>query len=227
MNDSFLNPHVRSVPETDWVFAIVCLVSILYILSRILFPRYHARIAYAFFNWYEALKLLEEKNVLLNRAGFLLNLVPLFCIAMIIFDQVGYFKPDLMFIHPWVHYLGILVVVFVFCAGRILIVSLFGYFFEQNEIGLRFNQMWLLQFQNLGVFILVPSLVIPFTAGFVKISGLIILWVLIAIWVIYTIIRELEILKSYRVSIFYMFLYLCTLEILPLWWVIQSITEGW
>jgi hypothetical protein len=45
--------------------------------------------------------------------------------------------------------------------------------------------------------------------------------------VLYTILRELELLKSYRVSIFYMFLYLCTLEILPLWWAVVSIKEGW
>ncbi|TSA35357.1 MAG: DUF4271 domain-containing protein [Porphyromonadaceae bacterium] len=227
MNDSFLKPLIRTVPETDWVMAVVCLVSILYIISRILFPRYHTRITHAFFNRYEAAKLIEEKNVLFNRGGFLLNLVPLFCIAMIVYQQIGYFKPELVFVNPSLHYLRVLTAVFIFCGGRILVVYLFGYSFEQNEIALRFNQVWLLQFENLGTFILIPSMILPFSIGIVKILVLIILWFILILWVLYTILRELELLKSYRISIFYMFLYLCTLEILPLWWVVQSMTEGW
>ena len=227
MNDPFLNQLARRVPETDWAMGVICLVSIVYIVSRMLFPRYHARIAHAFFNRYEATKLIEEKNVLFNRGGFLLNLVPLFCIAMMVFEQMGTFIPELLFTKPFSGYLVILAMVSIYFGGRILVIYLFGFSFEKKEIALRFNQVWLLQFENLGTFILVPSLMLPFTGGIIKsilISGL---WIILALWLIYTVIREIEILKSYRVSIFYMFLYLCTLEILPLWWALQSMTEGW
>ncbi|MCX6225926.1 MAG: DUF4271 domain-containing protein [Bacteroidia bacterium] len=227
MKDPFLKPLIRTVPEADWVMAVICLVSILYIISRILFPRYHTRIAHAFFNRYEAAKLIEEKNVLFNRAGNLLNIVPLFCIAMMVFEQIGYFKPEFLLENPLLHYLQVLSLVLIFFGGRILAIALFGYSFEQNEIALRFNQVWLLQFENLGTFVLIPSLVLPFATGIFKIFMLIILWFIVISWILYTIIRELEILKYYRISIFYMFLYLCTLEILPLWWVIHAITEGW
>jgi hypothetical protein len=227
MNEFFLKQQLRTVPETDWVLVIACLVTILYITSRLLFPRYHARIAHAFFNRYEANKLIEEKNVLFNRGGFLLNLVPLFCLAMMVQQQMGYFKPDMLIINPLQGYIVILAVVLFYLGGRVMAVYLFGYSFENKEIALRFNQVWLLQFENLGTFILVPTMVLPFMNGTVKLVLLIMLWILVFSWILYTIIRELELLKSYRVSIFYMFLYLCTLEILPLWWVIQSITEGW
>jgi hypothetical protein len=104
---------------------------------------------------------------------------------------------------------------------------LFGFFFEKKEIALRFNQIWFIQFENLGVFILIPSLVLPFSVGIIQLVLLILLWISMFLWIGYTILRELDLLKSYRVSIFYMFLYLCTLEILPMWWALQSITEGW
>ncbi len=227
MNDTFLKPLLRSVPETDWVIAVITLVSIIYITSRILFPRYHIRIAHAFFNRYEATKLIEEKNVLFSRAGFLLNFVPVFCIAMIVFVLIGHTRTEILFEKPAWHYLLILGAVFAYFGGRVLIIYLFGYTFEQNEVALRFNQLWMLQFENLGSFILIPSLILPFTVGIVKIIFLAILTLVLISWAFYTILRELELLKSYRISIFYMFLYLCTLEILPLWWVIQSITEGW
>jgi hypothetical protein len=227
MNDTFLKPLIRTVPETDWVLVVIGITCILYIISRLLFPRYHTRIAHAFFNGYEATKLIEEKNILFNRGGFLLNIVPLFCIAMVTFEQIGKFKPEFILTHPLVHYLKVLTLVFIYFGGRVLVIFLFGFSFEKKEIALRFNQIWLLQFQNLGTYVLIPSLVLPFTVGIVKLSFLLIIWLLVGFWIVYTAARELEILKSYRISIFYMFLYLCTLEILPLWWVIQSITEGW
>jgi hypothetical protein len=203
------------------------IAAILYILSRLLFPRYHARISHAFFNRYEATKLIEEKNVLFSRGGFLLNLVPLFCIAMIVFEQIAFFNPEMHPAKPFLKYAWYLLLVTVYFGGRILVVQLFGYSFDKKEISLRFNQVWLLQFENLGAFILIPSMVLPFMTGTVRLAMLIILWTGLVFWLTYTIFRELELLKSYRVSIFYMFLYLCTLEILPVWWAIQSITEGW
>ena len=227
MNDSFLKPLLRTIPKTDWVIGIALIATILYILSRLLFPRYHARISHAFFNRYEATKLIEEKNVLFSRGGFMLNLVPLFCIAMIVFEQIAYFNPELNPAKPFLKYAWYLLLVAVYFGGRILVIQLFGYSFDKKEISLRFNQVWLLQFENLGTFILIPSVLLPFMSGTVKLVVLIILWLGLILWSFYTIFREIELLKSYRVSIFYMFLYLCTLEILPVWWAIQSITEGW
>jgi hypothetical protein len=227
MNDSFLIEKPRIFPETDWAFGILVLVLTVYVVSRLLFPRYHARIAHAFFNRYEATKLIEEKNVLFNRGGFLLNLVPLFCIAMIVYSQMGYFNPERLLSDTFLKYMRILGAVTAFYGIRVLVIYLFGYFFEKKEIALRFNQIWFLQFENLGIFILIPSLVLPFTADIVQLVLMILLWIALVLWFGYTIVRELELLKSYRVSIFYMFLYLCTLEILPVWWALQSITEGW
>jgi hypothetical protein len=227
MNDPFLNPILRTIPQSDWVIILVCMVTLLYVISRLMFPHYHSRIAQAFFNRYEAGKLIEDRNVLFSRGGFLLNFVPVFCIAMVVHEQVGYFKPGVLYGNPLMHYLWILAAVFIFFGGRVLIIYLFGYLFEQRLIALRFNQLWLLQFENLGTFILIPSLVLPFAAGMFKIVVLLFLWSTLFLWVLYTIIRELALLRSNRISIFYMFLYLCTLEILPLWWAIQSITEGW
>jgi hypothetical protein len=227
MNDFYLRTLPRNVPETDWIVPLVLFVSILFLVSRFLFPRYHNRISHAFFNRYETNKLISEKNVLFSRGGFILNLVPLFCIAMLAYQQVALFRPEVYLTRPFLHYAGILLLVILYFGGRLAVIQLFGYSFEQKEVALRFNQVWLLQFENLGTYILIPALAFPFTTGTVRIILMILLWATLGLWVIYTAVRELELLKSYRVSIFYMFLYLCTLEILPLWWVIQSITEGW
>ncbi len=227
MNESFLNQQIRTVPENGWLIGVVLLVCLLFVLSRLLFPRYHSRISYAFFNQYEATKMIEEKNVLFNGGGMMLNLVPLFCLAMLVFVQRGFFHPELLLNGAFKMFLKFLLVVVLFVSGRITVITLFGLSFEKREIALRFNQIWLLQFQNLGIYLLIPTLILPYSVGMVRTVLLVLLWAALILWVFYMIYRELILLKSFRVSIFYMFLYLCTLEILPLWWVIQSITEGW
>jgi hypothetical protein len=227
MDDPFLKAQIRIVPETDWMVAVIGLTLILYVISKLLFPRYHTRINHAFFNRHEAAKLIEEKNVLISKDGFLLNMVPLFCLAMLVYQQRGYFKPALIFNHPALHYLSTLAIVIIYFGGRVLLIHLFGYAIDQKKMALNFNQVWLLQFENLGSLILIPSLILPFTVGTVKMAILFILWIFVLAWVLYTIVRELDLLKSYKISIFYLFLYLCALEILPLWWALKSITEGW
>jgi hypothetical protein len=146
---------------------------------------------------------------------------------MIVHQQMGYFRPELLLGKPFIQYAIIFGFTMLYFGGRVVSISLFGFSFEQREVSLRFNQVWILQFENLGTFLLIPALMLPFTHGTVHLVFLITLWSGIVSWLFYTIIRELELLQSYRVSLFYMFLYLCTLEILPLWWAVQAITEGW
>lgn len=227
MNDPFLKPMARIVPETDWFLIVALLAILLFITSRILFPRYHNRLRHAFFNQYEAEKLIAEKTSLFSRGGILLNMVTVICIATIVYQQIGVFNPEYLLSNPLPDFLVILALTLAYFAFRILSIQMIGHFFESREPALRFNQIWLLQFENLGILLLLPALAVPFASGIVKIILLVILWVLLILWLLYMISRELGILKSFHISIFYMFLYLCTLEILPLWWVIQSITEGW
>ena len=227
MNDYFLQASPRMVPDTDWMVGFVIVTALLYVISRVLFPRYHNRIANAFFNRYEATKLIEEKNTLFQRSGFLLNFVPVLCIAMVVFQQVGWFREGNLYDHPFLRFSAVLGLTFLYFILRILLVYLFGLSFQKNEVALRFNQLWLVQFQNLSRFLLIPALGLPFTTGLMHLIVLLTIWTMLAVWLAYTIYRELEILKFLHISLFYMILYLCTLEILPLWWAMRSIIEGW
>ncbi|HBB90922.1 MAG: hypothetical protein A2X22_06355 [Bacteroidetes bacterium GWF2_49_14] len=227
MSDYFLQDKARVFPDNDWVISIALLVTVLYILSRLLFPRYHSRLTYAFFNRYEAGKLLEERSTLFQRAGLMLNFVPLFCIAMLVFVQISWLREENLFDRPFLRYLGVLGLVTGYFSLRLLIVYLFGYSLQMNEVVLRFNQLWLFHFQNLSSYILIPALGLPFVTGSARLFLLISCWILLLVWWLYTLIRGIQVLKNLRISLFYLILYLCTLEILPLWWAIKSITEGW
>jgi hypothetical protein len=227
MNDYFLQASPRLVPDTDWMVGFVVFTAFLYVLSRLLFPRYHNRIANAFFNRYETTKLIEEKTTLFQRAGFLLNFVPVLCIAMVVFQQVSWLREENLYDHPFLRFSAVLGITMLYFALRLLLVYLFGLSFQKQEIALRVNQLWLLQFHNLSRFLLVPTIGLPFMTGITHLIVLIAIWAMLAIWLAYTLYRELELLKYLHISLFYMILYLCTLEILPLWWALHSITEGW
>jgi hypothetical protein len=227
MKEFFLQDQARITPDNDWVVSVAFLILVLYVLSRLLFPRYHSRISYAFFNRYETAKLLEERNALFQRAGLMLNFVPVLCIALVVYVQVGWFREVNLYEKPFLRYLAILGMVAAYFGFRLMVVYGFGFFLNRTDIALKFNQLYLFHFQNLSSYILIPALGIPFITGDVKIIVLIIIWLGIAAWWVFTVIREFQILKNSRISLFYLILYFCTLEILPLWWAIKSITEGW
>lgn len=227
MNDYFLQASPRTVPDTDWIVGFVIATALLYVISRILFPRYHVRISNAFFNRYEASKLIEEKNTLFQRSGFLLNFVPVLSIAMTVFQLIGLLREENLYDHPFLRFSAILGITLLYFMLRLLFVYLFGLSFQKSDVALRFNQLWLIQFQNLSRFLLIPALGLPFITGLAQLIVLVALLVMLAVWLVYTIYRELEILKFLHISLFYMILYLCTLEILPLWWALRSIIEGW
>jgi len=227
MKNFFLQDISRVSPDNDWVVSVAFLILVLYVLSRLLFPRYHSRISFAFFNRYETAKLLEERNALFQRAGLMLNFVPILCIALIVFVQIGWFREINLYDKPFLRYLAVLGMVSAYFGIRLLLVFMFGFFLNRTDISLKFNQLYLFHFQNLSSYILIPALGIHFISDNAKFIALIIIWLGIAAWWVFTVVRELQILKNYRISLFYLILYLCTLEILPLWWAIKSITEGW
>lgn len=227
MNQYFLQDQARLFPDKDWILYVAFLVSILYVISRLLFPRYHSRISFAFFNRYETSKLLEERNALFQRAGLMLNFVPLFCLALLVFVQVAWLRPDNWYENPFLRYLGFLGLVFGWFGYRLGSSWIFGFILNRSEVALKFNQLWLFHLQNLSVYILIPALGLPFFSGQVQFIALIINWLLLLLWLLFTVYREIQILRNSHISLFYIILYLCTLEILPLWWAVKSIMEGW
>ena len=227
MNEYFFHGKERLVAPTDWIFVAFILVSALLILTRILFPRYNWRITFAFFNDYEGIKLITEKGTLLPRESYMLAVIPLFNVSLLVNQQIGWFNPDFVLYHAVVNYVKVFALVFLFVLFRLLFVWLMAWLLQLKEIGLRFNQMWMLHWLNLGIYTFAPAFIVPFLHGNMKIIALIVIWLAVVAWLIYTAFKELRILISYRISLFYLILYLCTLEILPLWWAVKTVMQVW
>jgi len=227
MNEYFLQNRERIVPDTDWMVGVALFTVLLFVISRLLFPRYHERLSIAFFNRYEAVKLMEERNTLFVRPGLMLVFVPVISLAICVFMQVSWFRESTLFDRPFLRFAGILAITLLFFGLRLLAVYLFGLAMNRSDLALRFNQTWMINFQYVSRIIIIPAIALPFLNGLLHTICLIMIWLAMLMWLIYTVYKEVQLLISSRVSIFFMILYLCTLEILPLWWAVKSIMEGW
>jgi hypothetical protein len=227
MNEYFFEGKERIAPPTDWIFVVFLIVAVLLFLSRLLFPKFNSRINLAFFNEYEGIKLMAEKSVLFPRESYIASIIPLFNLSLLVLQQIGWFNPGFILSNPVWNYLKVFVLVLSFYAFRLFFVWLTAWLMGTREIGLRFNQVWLVQWLNFGTYSFIPAFMVPFLYGQIRIIALIVIWLAILFWHGYTIFKEIRVLLSYRISLFYLILYLCTLEILPLWWAVKTVMQVW
>jgi len=225
MDPYYLAEKTSTVLDNDWIVVLALLVFLIHLLGRLFYPNYHRRVNITFFNNYEAMKLISEKRTSIPRESLLFTLNTLLIISLLAFQQMVWLNHSLITTNPFMEYLKVLVVLLLYLAFRILSVTTFGWLFQSPDLASRFNQIWLINFQFIGFYGIIPIFVIPFLSTPLRLVLLILLWVAFSIWLIYSVIRELNILKSAGINIFYKILYLCTLEILPVWWAINTILE--
>jgi hypothetical protein len=225
MDSHYLNEKVSTIPDTDWFVMMAFLVSMVYILGRLFFPNYHRRVNITFFNDYEAMKLIAEKRTSIPRESLLFTLNSLLIISLLVYQQLIWLNHSLLTANPVLEFLKVFAVLAVYLIFRLSIAASFGWLFQSPDLASRFNQIWLINFQFLGFYGIIPVFVIPFLSPPLRLALLFLMWALLSIWLVYSVIRELNVLKSAGIKIFYKFLYLCTLEILPVWWAINTILE--
>ncbi|MFO7616192.1 MAG: DUF4271 domain-containing protein [Bacteroidales bacterium] len=225
MDPYYLAEQANQKPDSDWIILLAFLVFLINILGRLFFPNYHRRVNISFFNDYEATKLISEKRTNIPRESLLFTLNTLLILSLLTFQQLAWLNHSILPSNPILGYLKILGASAFYLIFRLSSAAAFGWLFQSRDLASRFNQTWLINFQFLGFFGIIPVFVVPFLSPPLSLTLLILLWATLLIWVIYTTIRELSVLKLAGINLFYKILYLCTLEILPVWWALSTILE--
>jgi hypothetical protein len=201
--------------KPDWVVGIFILALILLATVRLFFDKYLNQLFQAVANYATSLRLFRERTVSLTHASFRLDLIFYFIFSVFIFQLLDHYHVS--FHQPaFVTYLIILgLVVGYFLSKRL------AYFFtaivsESTSETAEFLYNINVHNRILGLFLIPVTLVIAFSSiqntQIIILSGLFVC----ASFYILLLIRGARILMTKHFSIFYLILYLCTLEILPL-----------
>jgi hypothetical protein len=211
-----LVPEIRNKGTFDWVLALFILVALLLVWIRLFYGRFFATLATALTSFQISSKLFRERNVLQQRVSRVLDFIYILVIAICIFESVVHFgviQSNLTHFNQFLLWLNIIIF---YSLGRYLILRLTGYVFLVQSIIQEFIHNNYLINRGTGL-VLFPLLVMAhyFPSPLVK-PLLIVGMGLILSAFFYKALRGYQIIIRNDVILFYLILYLCTLEILPL-----------
>ena len=202
--------------QTDWVIGVILFSVMLLGWVRLLYRKYLTRTLNAVYNFQVSTKLFYENNNVFTRFSlilnmlFIINLSLLFTLIHHIFD-LHFFKENNILL--FFNILKYLLSYFVLKSTVLYFVS---FIFKATKPTLEYLHNIYIYKKVLGILLLPMVILIAFSPETIKDMTIYISLFLISLMFVSRIFRAYLLSIRIKFSIFYLFLYLCTIEILPL-----------
>jgi len=203
------------IPNQDWILGVILILWMIFASVRVGFPKYLSQIFVSIFNFGSASRLFRQRGYKTMYGAIRLDFIFHLILPLSVFQIARFYKVDISGFPSIVLFLGLLLIINGFFFIKILLNRLVGTIAmlkDQTDESI-FNIR--LYFKALGL-ILLPLVTIH---AIIAETNFITVWImagLIIIMYLATIFRTIYLGHQKDISIFYLILYLCTLEILPL-----------
>lgn len=202
--------------STDWMLGLIIFVLILFGWLRVGFGRFVQLAVQAAFNFYTAKRVREESNILRSRIFHFMNLLFFISLALFVTQWFDYQNWDLWGLNGILLFLAFFGFVIVVYSLRAALMAVIDFLFLAKGDFMYYTNTIFIYNRMIGLLLLPLIAVIPFidpqVTPWLFYAGLIV----IVFFYIFRIFRGLNFGIKNRLSIFYLILYLCALEILPL-----------
>ena len=203
------------ISNQDWVLGIILILWMIFASVRVGFLKYLGQLFVGLVNFNAATRLYQQRGYKTMYGAVRLDLIFYLILPLSVFQIATFYKVDIPGYPTALFYLALLLVINGYLFTKILLYSLAGSIImlkDQTEESV-FNIK--LYYRALGLFLL-PIVTIH---AIITETNFITTWImagLIVIMYVATVIRSIYLGNRKDISIFYLILYLCTLEILPL-----------
>ena len=207
----------------DWVTIILAFSLFLFASIRIPYAKYLGHMFHSLINYPSSTRLFREQNYSVSHGAFRLDVYFYFILSLFLFLTMKYFSADLPLPDVVMFLISFAAVLLYFMLKRML------YFFTGSAgKGRPLASEYWFNVDNynraLGLFLFPVVALLVFSPSFNQYYLIVTGLVFIIIFYGMTLQRGILILLKKQFSIFYLFLYLCTLEILPLVLIIKMVT---
>jgi len=210
-----MEKNIREFINTDWILVVVLMILLVYVIINVKDPKYLRSVVKGIGNFNFLKKLTISSNIDSNKSSYLLYFV--FCLNLsffIFYCQLQWSIKPLANTN-FLQYIYIITFLIAFLVIKFCLLKLGGNIFGLTRI---INKHIIVQYiynQWLGLVLLPFICIIPFINKELKEIILYLGIFCISMVVILRFIRGIKILIEKQFSIFYLILYLCALEILP------------
>lgn len=202
--------------QPDWLFGLIILTFFVLGFVRNLYPGAIKRHFTALYSKHMTRILQRESNPVSDRLSILLTFSYVYNFSLILF-VIGNTLPFVSVPVPqFLFFIGILGVNSIFITSKYLLVRGLSYVFNITEQGNDYLHNLFLFNKAIGLVIIPFILIIPYVVEFLELPFTYAAIIIVLGLFVLRIISGIQIFIQKQFSIFYMILYLCTLEFLPL-----------
>jgi len=217
-----LPEHPANRVSYDWLTVFLFLGLIIFASMRVTYGKYLANLFQSLFSYQASSRMFRERNFSLLHGSFRLEIFFYIVFSVFVFQVFDYYNVSLPFRHFRLYLFSLTIILGYFILKQAL-YKILSFIHE----GVAETNEFLFNLNNysrvLGLFIFPVSAMIAFSP-FLNVRTLIIIGILLtAIFYLLSLYRGIEILSKKHFSIFYLFLYLCTLEFLPLLLIVKMV----
>jgi len=199
----------------DWLMVIVIICLIVLAWLKLFYHKFINQTITSFWNYQLSKKEFSNRNIFARRVAFILNLNFIFIGGLFFYLVLNHFQINPISLKPFPYYLYLTGILASLLFIRYILLIMTGYIFNRQEYFKEYLHQILLIYKNIGIYfiplVIVIAYVHPNSRIYLIITGL----VLIVMAYLFRFIRGIQIIIKKDVLIFYLILYLCTLEILP------------
>ncbi|MGD9991831.1 MAG: DUF4271 domain-containing protein [Salinivirgaceae bacterium] len=201
---------------TDWMLGLIILVLVIFGWLRVGFGRYLQLAVQTAFNFYTAKRVREESNILRSRIFHIMNVLFFINLALFVTQWFDYQNWELLGLSGLFLFLAVLAFVIVVYSLRGTIMAVIDFLFLAKGSFKYYTATIFIYNRMIGLLLLPLIAVIPFidpqVTPWLFYAG----FLVVVFFYVFRIFRGLNFGIKNRLSIFYLILYLCALEILPL-----------
>jgi hypothetical protein len=211
-----VTPLYRFQRQQDWLLGIFLLLTLLFIWIRIFYGKFFSTLANALISFQISAKLFREKNVLLHRVSIVLDFIYILVLSVFIFEVAVHFGLVEAEITPFNLFLIFLNIAILYTLLRIAVLRITGNLFQNRSTFMEYIHNTFVINKGTGI-ALFPVVIMAHYLPESLVEPVIVLGMMIfAAAFIFKGIRAYQIIIRKDIILFYLILYFCTLEILPL-----------
>ncbi len=207
--------RLRSDGTSGWyVFMLLISLSV-FAWGKSLYQKYLLQIFNSVYNYQISIQLFRDKNALFRNLSIILQILFPINLGLLIYFLIDFYRFNHVSEYPIVSIAIYSVSVFIFFRLKNWLYKFLGLVFKVQEDFYEIQHHLNIFSQSLGVVLLPFVISIPFLNDTIKNIVLVSLFIVLGIYILLFFFRGFQIVTRKQVSVFFLILYLCAVEILP------------
>ena len=215
-------PSPSDLPEAashelrpDWLLAIILGSLVLIAWLKLFYDKFLDQMMQAVANYQLSVKLLRDQNIFSKRVAVALNLNFVFIGGAFTYLIFGYYGLRPFALGDFLSYLCYSGCLMLLLMSRYAVLHITGYLFDNTHVFQAYLHQILLIYKSAGIYLIILVIGLAYIREELRVCFVYLGMALVSVAYLLRFFKGVQILMKKDVLIFYLILYLCTLEILP------------